>query len=42
MEIQVLLEEMLERGVSLERQGEPERIASNFVHGVASVELAVM
>lgn len=41
MEIQVLLEEMVKRGVSLERRGEPERIASNFVHGVASVDLAV-
>ena len=39
MEIQVLLEEMAKSDMSLERRGEPVRIASNFVHGVASVEL---
>lgn len=41
MEIQVLLEEMLKSGVALERHGEPVRLASNFVHGVESVEIGV-
>ena len=36
MEIRVLLEELLRRRLGLRRVGEPERIASNFVHGVAS------
>ncbi|MCY3663717.1 MAG: cytochrome P450 [bacterium] len=39
MEIRVLLEEMLERRVALRRAGDPQRIASNFVHGVASVAM---
>ena len=39
MEIRVLLEELLARRVALRRTGEPERIASNFVHGVASVAM---
>ena len=39
MEIRVLLEELLERRVALRQAGEPERIASNFVHGVASVAM---
>jgi hypothetical protein len=30
---------MAKSDMSLERRGEPVRIASNFVHGVASVEL---
>jgi cholest-4-en-3-one 26-monooxygenase len=41
MEVQVLLEEMLARNVVLAPGSEPERLASNFVHGVSSVELAV-
>ena len=39
MEIRVLLEELLERRVGLRRAGEPQRIASNFVHGVASMAM---
>ena len=39
MEIRVLLEELLRRRVALRRAGEPRRIASNFVHGVASVAM---
>ena len=39
MEIRVLLEELLERRVALQRAGEPRRIASNFVHGVASLAM---
>ena len=39
MEIRVLLEELLARRVALRRTGEPQRIASNFVHGVASVAM---
>ena len=39
MEIMVLLCELIERGVGLRRIGEPRRIASNFVHGVASVAM---
>ena len=39
MEIRVLLEELLDRRVALRRAGEPQRIASNFVHGVASVAM---
>lgn len=39
MEIRVLLEELLERRVALQPAGEPQRIASNFVHGVASVAM---
>lgn len=35
----VFLEEILERRVALQRAGEPQRIASNFVHGVASVDM---
>ncbi|MBR11565.1 MAG: cytochrome P450 [Acidimicrobiaceae bacterium] len=41
MEVQVLLEEMLARDVVLELCSSPVRQASNFVHGVSSVELAV-
>jgi cholest-4-en-3-one 26-monooxygenase len=44
MEIRVLLETLLaslgERGLRLERRGEPNRVASNFVHGVLSVDMA--
>ena len=39
MEIRVLLEELLARRLALRRAGEPQRIASNFVHGVASVAM---
>ena len=39
MEIRVLLEELLARRVALRRTGEPQRIASNFVHGVASMAM---
>ena len=40
MEIKVLLEEMIARGITLEQTGAAERIASNFVHGVLSVDMA--
>ncbi|MEM8923694.1 MAG: cytochrome P450 [Actinomycetota bacterium] len=39
LEINVLLEEMAARGLHLEQVGEPERVPSNFVHGVLSVEM---
>lgn len=39
MEIRVLLEELLERRVALQPAGKPQRIASNFVHGVASMAM---
>ncbi len=39
MEIKVLIQELLQRRIGLHRAGEPERIASNFVHGVASVAM---
>lgn len=42
MEVQVLLEEMARRGVRLEQRSEPVRLASNFVHGVESLELGVL
>ena len=42
MEIQVLLEEMVGRGIRLEQRAEPVRLASNFVHGVESLQLGVM
>ncbi len=40
MEIQVLLEEMLKRNLSLEQTGPCVRAPSNFVHGVLSVPMA--
>ncbi len=40
LEVSVLLEEMAERRLFLEQRGEPVRMASNFVHGVLSVEMA--
>lgn len=40
MEIKVLFEEMLARGITLERTDRPVRVASNFVHGVLSVGMA--
>lgn len=39
MEITVLIEELLKRRLALRQVGEPARIASNFVHGVASVTM---
>ena len=42
MEIRVLLEEMLARGMRLEHAGEPVRVASNFVHGVQSAPMRVV
>jgi cytochrome P450 len=39
MEIRILLEEMLNRDLCLERTGEPVRASSNFVHGVVSVNM---
>ena len=39
MEIRVLISELVKRRVGLRLGGEPERIASNFVHGVASVAM---
>ncbi len=40
MEIKVLFEEMLARGIRLEQTVPAERVASNFVHGVLSVGMA--
>ncbi len=44
MEIRLLLETLLtslgERALRLERRGQPNRVASNFVHGVLSVDMA--
>lgn len=39
MEIRVLLTELIRRRLALRRVGEPVRIGSNFVHGVASVAM---
>lgn len=41
MEIKVLLEEMAARGIALEQTGPEVRVPSNFVHGIASVPMAV-
>lgn len=41
MEIKVLLEELLARDVRPVRIGEPERVASNFVNGIASVDMSL-
>ncbi|MDG2427550.1 MAG: cytochrome P450 [Acidimicrobiales bacterium] len=41
MEIQVLLEEMVARNVVLQPRSAPVHLASNFVHGVASLDLGV-
>lgn len=41
LEIAVLLEQMAERGLGLERLGEPVRLPSNFVRGVVSVDMAI-
>lgn len=40
MEIKVLYEEMLARGLSIEMTAPPERLASNFVNGILSVGMA--
>ncbi len=40
LEVSVLLEEMAARNISLTRMGDAQLIASNFVRGVLSVELA--
>ncbi len=40
LEVSVLLEEMAARRLVLEQVGEPVRAASNFVHGVLSVDMA--
>jgi cytochrome P450 len=42
MEIRVLLEEMARRGITVEQSGPEVRVASNFVHGVASVPMTVV
>ena len=39
MEISVLIEEMLARNITLQRVGEPTRVASNFIRGVLDVEM---
>jgi cytochrome P450 len=39
MEIKVLIEEMVRRGIGLEQAGDAVRVASNFVHGVRSVDM---
>ena len=39
LEVSVLLEEMAARRLCLQQRGEPVRMASNFVHGVLSVEM---
>ncbi len=40
LEISVLLQELARRGLHLERTTEPERVPSNFVHGILSVGMA--
>ena len=42
MEIRILLEEMLNRKLALRQVGAAERVASNFIHGILSVEMEVM
>ena len=39
LEVSVLLEEMAARQLFLAQRGEPERMASSFIHGVLSVEM---
>jgi len=41
MEIKVLLEEMLKRGIALEQTAPETRVASNFVHGIAAVPMTL-
>ena len=42
MEIRILLEEMLNRKMALRQIGAPTRVASNFIHGILSVEMEVV
>jgi cytochrome P450 len=42
MEIRVLLEEMARRDITVQQTGPEVRVASNFVHGVASVPMTVV
>ena len=42
MEIRILLEEMLNRKLALRQVGAADRVASNFIHGILSVEMEVM
>jgi cytochrome P450 len=42
LEITVLLEEMVRRGIRLEQTGEAVRVPSNFVNGVAELPMAVV
>ena len=42
MEIRILLEEMLSRKLALRQVGAPVRVASNFIHGILSVEMEVV
>lgn len=41
MEIRILLEEMLNRKLALRQVGAADRVASNFIHGILSVEMEV-
>jgi cytochrome P450 len=41
MEIRVLLEEMLARHIRIDQTGPETRVASNFVHGIASLPVEV-
>ena len=42
MEIRILLEEMLSRKMVLRQVGNAVRVASNFIHGVVSVEMEII
>jgi cytochrome P450 len=42
MEIRILLEEMLNRKMALRQISAPTRVASNFIHGILSVEMEVV
>jgi len=42
MEIRILLEEMLNRKMALRQVGAAARVASNFIHGIQSVEMEVI
>ena len=42
MEIRILLEDMLNRKMALRQIGAPTRVASNFIHGILSVEMEVV
>ena len=41
LELRVAIEELVRQGIRLEQRAEPVRIASNFVHGIASLEMGV-